>query len=251
MMSTAEIHSRMIHRLLAAQTPWGRMRLGMYLSLKRLLWLGVVRGTVLTKRVVDVVVSAVLLLLLSPFLIIVAILVKLDGGQVLFGQTRVGLLGHEFKMLKFRSMCVNAEARLKEVAALNEKTEGVTFKIKNDPRITRIGRLIRKTSLDELPQLINVLRGDMSLVGPRPALQREVALYTEKDRRRLLVKPGLTCLWQVGEREGRFFEIGDRNKIDFNEQVSLDVRYIESQSLARDLWLLAKTVPAVLLGKGM
>jgi lipopolysaccharide/colanic/teichoic acid biosynthesis glycosyltransferase len=160
-------------------------------------------------------------------------------------------MGREFKMLKFRSMCVNAEAKLKEVMALNEKNEGVTFKIKNDPRITRVGRFIRKSSIDELPQLFNILKGDMSLVGPRPALPREVALYTERDRRRLLAKPGLTCFWQVGEREGGVFEIGDRNKIDFSEQVSLDVRYIESQSVTRDLWLLAKTVPAVLLGKGM
>jgi lipopolysaccharide/colanic/teichoic acid biosynthesis glycosyltransferase len=163
----------------------------------------------------------------------------------------VGLRGREFTLIKFRSMCIDAEARLRDLLAWNEKASGVTFKMKDDPRITRIGRILRKTSLDELPQFWNVLRGDMSLVGPRPPLPREVALYSLADRRRLLVKPGLTCLWQVGERRGGLFEIGDRNAIDFPEQVDLDVRYIESQSVPRDLWLLVKTVPAILFGKGM
>jgi lipopolysaccharide/colanic/teichoic acid biosynthesis glycosyltransferase len=146
---------------------------------------------------------------------------------------------------------VDAEARLKELLAKNEKASGVTFKMKDDPRITKVGRFIRKSSLDELPQFWNVLKGEMSLVGPRPPVPREVALYSQADRRRFLVKPGITCLWQVGEREGRLFEIGDRNQIDFPEQVALDVRYIESQSVWRDLWILAKTVPAILFGKGM
>jgi lipopolysaccharide/colanic/teichoic acid biosynthesis glycosyltransferase len=123
--------------------------------------------------------------------------------------------------------------------------------MKDDPRITKVGRFIRKSSLDELPQFWNVLKGEMSLVGPRPPVPREVALYSQADRRRFLVKPGITCLWQVGEREGRLFEIGDRNQIDFPEQVALDVRYIESHSVWRDLWILAKTVPAILFGKGM
>ena len=148
-------------------------------------------------------------------------------------------------------MCVDAEARLGELLARNEKASGVTFKMKDDPRITRVGRLLRKSSLDELPQFWNVLRGDMSMVGPRPPVPREVALYSQADRRRLLVKPGITGLWQVGERRGGLFEIGDRNAIDFPEQVNLDVRYIESQSIRKDLWLLAKTVPAILFGKGM
>ena len=179
------------------------------------------------------------------------ILVKLDGGPIFFKQTRVGLMGREFKMLKYRSMVVDAEARLKDLLAKNEKAAGVTFKMKDDPRITRIGRFIRKSSLDELPQFLNVLKGEMSLVGPRPPIPREVALYSQADRRRLLTKPGITCLWQVGERQGRVFEIGDRNSIDFPEQVDLDVRYIESQSIWKDLWILAKTVPAILFGKGM
>ena len=152
-------------------------------------------------------------------------------------------------MLKFRSMCVNAEARLAALLAQNEKAQGITFKMKNDPRVTAVGRFIRKASIDELPQLFNVLMGDMSIVGPRPPLPREVALYSVEDRRRLLAMPGITCLWQVGERNGGTFEIGDRNSIDFDEQVQLDVRYIESQSALRDLWIMLKTLPAMLLGK--
>jgi lipopolysaccharide/colanic/teichoic acid biosynthesis glycosyltransferase len=250
-MTADRIQARMNRRLQVSQTLWGRARLSAYVRAKRIAWLTVVNGTYIAKRTIDIIISGVALLVASPMLVFVAILIKLDGGPVLFGQTRVGLNGLEFKMLKFRSMCVNAEAKLAEVMALNEKAQGVTFKIKNDPRITKIGRFIRKTSLDEVPQFINVIRGEMSLVGPRPALPREVALYSEADRRRLLAIPGLTCFWQVGEREGRLFEIGDRNSIDFDEQVSLDVRYIESQSVVRDIWLLAKTIPAVLLGKGM
>lgn len=250
-MNTAELETRISQRFLAAQSPWGRARLGLYLRLKRLAWLVVVRGTLKIKRCLDLMVSTTALVVWSPLLLLIALLVKLDGGPVFFKQRRVGLLGQEFDMLKFRSMCVDAEARLQELLKQNEKGEGMTFKIKNDPRITSIGRILRKTSLDEMPQLINILLGNMSLVGPRPALPREVARYTPADRRRLLAKPGLTCLWQVGERNGGLFEIGDRNAIDFSEQVSLDVRYIESHSAWRDLWLLAKTIPTVLLGKGM
>jgi len=140
---------------------------------------------------------------------------------------------------------------LKDLLAKNEKASGVTFKMKDDPRITKIGKILRKSSLDELPQFWNVLAGDMSLVGPRPPVPREVALYSQADRRRFLVKPGITCLWQVGEREGGLLEIGDRNRIDFPEQVSLDVRYIESQNFWKDVAILVKTVPAILFGKGM
>lgn len=252
MSSTPDIRLNPLYeRLLAMQTGPGRWRVNTYLRLKRALWVMTVNGTCALKRSVDVLASLCALFLLSPLLFTVALIIKSDGGPVLFRQRRVGRLGEEFSMLKFRSMCVDAEARLAALLAQNEKAQGITFKMKNDPRITRIGRFIRKTSIDELPQLLNVLHGHMSLVGPRPAIPREVALYTQEDRRRLLAKPGLTCLWQVGERSGGVFEIGDRNQIDFAEQVSLDVRYIESQSVWRDLWLLAKTVPAVLLGKGM
>ncbi len=249
-MTSEEINRRVSMRFLAAQSPLGRMRLGLYIRLKRLTWLIVVRGTLTIKRLLDLIVSTISLAVWSPLFLVIAAIVKMDGGPVFFKQRRVGLLGQEFHMLKFRSMCVDAEAKLKELAELNEKN-GVTFKIKNDPRITRVGRILRKTSLDEMPQLLNVMLGDMSLVGPRPALPREVALYSNNDRRRLLVKPGLTCLWQVGERNGGLFEIGNRNNIDFPEQVSLDVRYIESHSFWLDLWLLLKTVPTMLLGKGM
>lgn len=250
-MTDPEIRERMMQRLLAAQTPWGRFRLTLYVTWKRLAWKGVISGTLFLKRFFDIVLSIFALVLLAPVFATIALIVKSDGGPVFFRQTRIGLLGREFKMLKFRSMVVDAEARLKELLAKNEKASGVTFKMKDDPRITKVGRFIRKSSLDELPQFWNVLKGEMSLVGPRPPVPREVALYSQADRRRFLVKPGITCLWQVGEREGRLFEIGDRNQIDFPEQVALDVRYIESQSVWRDLWILAKTVPAILFGKGM
>jgi lipopolysaccharide/colanic/teichoic acid biosynthesis glycosyltransferase len=152
----------------------------------------------------------------------------------------VGKFGRHFKMLKFRSMCVNAEARMAEVLAANQHQTGVTFKIKDDPRITKIGKWIRKLSLDELPQLFNVFNGEMSLVGPRPPLPREVALYSQADRRRLNVTPGITCFWQVGGRA----------EIDFPQQVELDVQYIERQSFWLDVTLLLKTVPAVVFSKG-
>ena len=238
-------------RLLAAQTPWGRARLNAYVRWKRLSWQVVVHASLFLKRAFDVIVGFCAVILLAPVFLVIAILVKRDGGPVFFRQTRIGLMGREFKMLKFRSMCVDAEAKLKDLLAKNEKASGVTFKMKDDPRITKIGKILRKSSLDELPQFWNVLRGDMSLVGPRPPVPREVALYTQADRRRFLIKPGITCLWQVGERAGGLLEIGDRNIIDFPEQVALDVRYIESQSFWRDVLILGKTVPAILFGKGM
>ncbi len=250
-MTPQELNDLSSERLLAAQTPWGRVRLNAGVKWKRLTWLAVVNTAFFVKRALDITVSALAILLLLPVFLGIALLVKLDGGPVFFPQTRIGLNGRGFRMLKFRSMCVDAEARLSALLAQNEKASGITFKMKDDPRITRMGRLLRKSSLDELPQFWNVLCGDMSLVGPRPPVPREVALYSQSDRRRLLVKPGITCLWQVGERRGGLFEIGDRNAIDFPEQVRLDLRYIESQSVAKDFWLLAKTVPAILFGKGM
>ena len=250
-MTETEILERMADRLLAAQTPWGRARLNFYVKWKRLAWNFVTSFAHFIKRIFDILVSLIAIICLAPVFLGIAIAVKLDGGPIFFRQTRYGLYGREFGMLKFRSMCVDAEARLKDLLSKNEKKEGITFKMKDDPRITQVGRLLRKSSLDELPQFWNVLRGDMSMVGPRPPVPREVALYSQADRRRLLVKPGITGLWQVGERRGGLFEIGDRNAIDFPEQVNLDVRYIESQSIRKDLWLLAKTVPAILFGKGM
>jgi lipopolysaccharide/colanic/teichoic acid biosynthesis glycosyltransferase len=174
-------------------------------------------------------------------LVVIALLIIAeDQGPIFFRQIRVGQLGREFRMLKFRSMRVDAEQRLKELLAKNQHTTGVTFKIKGDPRVTRIGRFLRKYSLDELPQFWNVLVGEMSLVGPRPPVPREVALYSMADRRRLAVKPGITCIWQVSGRA----------EIDFPGQVKLDVRYIESRSLRQDLKILCKTIPAVLSGDG-
>jgi lipopolysaccharide/colanic/teichoic acid biosynthesis glycosyltransferase len=247
-----DIHSQQQHqirRLLASQTRLGRWRLQTLLTLQRWVWISLVNGARVTKRTLDILIAVVALIIAAPIFIVIAALVRLDGGPVFFRQTRIGFMGREFGMLKFRSMCVNAEAKLAGLLAQNEKAQGITFKMKNDPRVTRIGRFIRRASIDELPQLINVLTGDMSIVGPRPPLPREVALYSVEDRKRLLAIPGITCLWQVGERNGGTFEIGDRNSIDFDEQVSLDVRYITNQSARGDLWIMLKTVPAMLLGK--
>jgi exopolysaccharide biosynthesis polyprenyl glycosylphosphotransferase len=222
-------------------SPWGRRRLQLYLAWKRLTWRWVVGGAHVIKRALDIVGSSAALCMLSPVFLTVALLIKLeDRGPIFFPQIRVGRFGRQFRMFKFRSMRVDAEQRLRELLAKNQHTNGITFKIKDDPRITRIGRFIRKYSIDELPQFYNVLIGDMSLVGPRPPVPREVALYTLADRRRLAVKPGITCIWQISGRA----------EIDFPGQVQLDVRYIESRSLAADLKILFKTVPAVLSGNG-
>lgn len=235
--------------LRATNTRLGRWRIHFTLAIKRWAWLGFVNGAAITKRALDIVVAFAAIIIGSPVFLIIAVLVKADGGPILFRQKRVGLMGREFGMFKFRSMCVDAEARLAPLLVWNERAGGITFKLKDDPRVTRVGRWIRRASIDELPQLFNVLTGEMSIVGPRPPVPREVALYTQADRRRFLVKPGITCLWQVGERIGGTFEIGDRNQIDFDEQVRLDLRYIEQQSLFRDLWIMVKTVPAMALGK--
>ncbi|MBI4661737.1 MAG: sugar transferase [Verrucomicrobia bacterium] len=228
-------------RFLATQTPWGRFRLKFHFLLRRFRWRWLVRGASLIKRAFDIFGSLLLLTLLSPLMLLIALLVKLeDGGSVIFAQIRVGKFGREFKFYKFRSMCLNAEARLKELLSRNHHAEGVTFKVKDDPRITRVGKWLRKYSLDELPQLYNVLIGDMSLVGPRPPVPREVALYSLEDRRRLCTIPGLTCFWQI---EGRC-------EIDFSGQVRLDVEYIERQSFWLDLQILLKTPAAVLSARG-
>lgn len=217
---------------------WGvRLR---YLR-KKYAWMLVVGGAKALKRAVDITASLALLLLLWPLFAVVAILIKLtDGGPVLFWQTRVGQYGREFPFPKFRSMVVNAEAMKDALLDQSDLKGSVTFKMKRDPRITWIGRIIRKLSIDELPQLWCVLKGDMSLVGPRPPVPREVAEYSLADRRRLDAVPGLTCIWQVS----------GRSDIPFPEQVQLDVQYIQSQSFWLDIKLLLKTVPAVLLGKG-
>ena len=194
-----------------------------------------------TKRILDVVISLITLILLSPLLITLGLLIKQESnGPALFKQQRVGLYGKTFTMFKFRSMSQDAQAQRNKLEQHNEMSSGVLFKIKNDPRITPLGKIIRKTSIDELPQLINVLRGEMSLVGPRPALPNEVSQYSFNDRTRLNVLPGITCLWQV---------MG-RSEIPFEQQVKLDLKYIKKQSLLFDVSLLLKTIPAVIKAKG-
>ncbi len=208
---------------------------------KRLAWSGVIAGALFLKRLLDVVASALLLVVLAPVFLLIAVLVRIESpGAVFFRQTRVGKWGALFSMWKFRSMYVDAEERKKELERRNEMAGGVTFKMKDDPRVTKVGKYIRKGSLDELPQLWNVLKGEMSLVGPRPPVPKEVALYSLADRRRLEVKPGITCIWQVS----------GRSEIPFDRQVELDVAYIQSQSLWLDVVLLLKTIPAVVFGKG-
>jgi len=193
------------------------------------------------KRGMDIAISVLMLTLLSPFFMLIVMLIKLtDGGPVLFWQDRVGKFGRVFRFPKFRSMVVDAEALQRQLDGKNQHGTGVTFKMKHDPRITWIGRFIRRASIDEMPQLWCVLKGEMSLVGPRPPLVREVSRYSLMDRRRLETTPGLTCYWQV---QGR-------SEIPFPRQVELDVEYIENQSLAIDIELLAKTLPAVIGGRG-
>lgn len=230
-----------INYWLDAGTTVGRARRRFGQRRKRLLWSVTVNSARWVKRAIDVVASAAALIALAPVFAATAGAIKLeDRGPVFFRQQRVGLRGRLFGMWKFRSMVVNAEKLKDQLARENEMQGGVTFKMKHDPRVTRVGRFIRKYSIDELPQFWNVLRGDMSLVGPRPPVPREVALYSPEDRQRLLAVPGLTCFWQVG----------GRSAIDFAGQVQLDVAYIRSSSIWLDVKLLVQTVPAVLFGKG-
>jgi exopolysaccharide biosynthesis polyprenyl glycosylphosphotransferase len=192
------------------------------------------------KRLFDIVCSATALWLLLPLLLVVIALIKVTSrGAIFFRQTRVGLHGREFAMLKFRSMVANAEA-LKDSLAKSNEQSGPVFKMRNDPRVTSIGRFIRKYSIDELPQLVNVLRGDMSIVGPRPPVPKEVAVYDAWQRRRLSVRPGLTCIWQVS----------GRNQISFEDWMYLDMQYIDHWTLARDFNLIFRTVPIVITGRG-
>lgn len=194
----------------------------------------------LGKRLMDIALSLLGLLLLSPLLITIALIIKFTSpGPVLFAQERVGMNKRRFKLLKFRSMYADAEKRRRELEHLNEM-DGPVFKIKNDPRVTPIGRFIRKTSIDELPQLVNVLRGQMSLVGPRPPLLAEVDRYDWLYRRRLSIKPGITCLWQIS----------GRNEISFKQWMEMDKQYIDNWSLWLDIKILTQTVPAVLFRKG-
>ena len=193
------------------------------------------------KRLVDIVSSLCALILLTPFFLVIMLIILIeDGRPFFFVQQRVGLNGRIFNFYKFRSMVKNAEKLKDQLIKQNESGDGVIFKMKKDPRITKIGGFLRRFSVDEFPQFFNVLKGDLAIVGPRPPVPREVAQYTLEDRKRLHVKPGLTCLWQI---QGR-------SEIPFKEQVRLDLQYIQSQSLRKDFIIMLKTVPAVLLGRG-
>ncbi|EPD07926.1 WelE [Lacticaseibacillus paracasei subsp. paracasei CNCM I-2877] len=195
----------------------------------------------ITKRCFDFTASLIGLVLLSGVFLVLAILIKLDDphGKVFYSQTRLGKDGRSFQMWKFRSMVAGADKMVDKLLKKND-VEGARFKIKNDPRITRVGRVIRKYSLDELPQLYNVLRGDMSLVGPRPPLPREVIKYTNYDRQRLTVVPGVTGLWQIS----------GRNDLDFPEMVALDIHYINNACVLEDIKILLKTVLVVVRPTG-
>jgi lipopolysaccharide/colanic/teichoic acid biosynthesis glycosyltransferase len=180
------------------------------------------------------------MIILSPILVATAIAIKIDSsGPILFRQKRVGLNGRNFTLYKFRSMVKNAEKMREQIEHLNEMS-GPVFKIRDDPRLTKVGKFIRKFSIDELPQLFNVLKGDMSLVGIRPPISEEVKKYERWQRRRLSMKPGITCIWQVS----------GRNKVDFDQWMRMDLNYIDNWSLKLDFKLLLKTIPAVLFTKG-
>lgn len=192
------------------------------------------------KRVVDILASFILIVLLSWLYLILAILVKCTSkGPVIYTSQRVGKNGKLFKFYKFRSMRVGAEKELDSLLSQNE-TGGITFKMKDDPRITKFGKFLRKTSLDELPQLFNILNGSMSFVGPRPALPREVEQYNDYQKQRLLVKQGLTCIWQCS----------GRSNTTFDEQIEMDLEYIEKRGFFFDIWIMIKTFFAVIFGKG-
>lgn len=212
------------------------------LRYKKLAWRATYEAAERLKRTIDITGATAAITAFSPVFVATAVAIKIeDGGPILFRQKRVGRGGRLFDMYKFRSMVPNAEALKAKLEAENQHgTEGVTFKIKNDPRITKVGHFIRKYSIDEFPQFFNVLKGDMSLVGPRPALPKEVARYKAAQLRRLRIRPGITCLWQVG----------GRSEIDFEGQVRLDLQYIASENVKTDILLLLKTIPAVLKGDG-
>lgn len=190
----------------------------------------------MVKRAFDFVAATCGLIILSPLMLIIAALIKReDKGPVFYKQVRVGKNGKTFEMYKFRSMSVNADQLLKKLKDQND-VEGPMFKMKDDPRVTKIGHFIRKHSLDELPQFLNVIKGDMSLVGPRPPLPSEVAEYSEYDKQRLYVMPGCTGLWQATER----------NEVGFNEMIQLDITYIQKASFLFDLWIIWKTIEVVI-----
>ena len=194
------------------------------------------------RRIQDIILSLIALLVLLPFMLMIALVVWIDspGASPIFTQTRVGRNGRLFQLRKFRTMVPNAEAKLDELMSMNEM-DGPVFKIKEDPRITRVGHFLRRSSLDELPQLVNILMGDMSIVGPRPALPREVEQYDAYERQRLIVHPGLTCYWQIQPH---------RNELSFEQWMELDLKYIQEASFVTDWKIIFKTVSVVLRLQG-
>ena len=211
------------------------------IQFRMLVWHITIRFSLAFKRLMDIVLAILALVLGSPIFLLTAFLVKVTSpGPIIFSQVRVGKFGRHFKFYKFRSMYIDAEARKAELMQHNESKDGVIFKMKRDPRITPVGRFIRKFSIDELPQLFNVILGDMSLVGPRPPLPSEVRTYTLEERKRLNITPGITCLWQVS----------GRSELPFKQQMALDKEYIASRSAWKDFLILLKTIPAILTGKG-
>ncbi|MEI6421678.1 MAG: exopolysaccharide biosynthesis polyprenyl glycosylphosphotransferase [Lentisphaerota bacterium] len=208
---------------------------------KLFLWRLTVNSSYFIKIIFDFAISISLLSLFLPIFFLTAFAILLDSpGPIFFRQTRVGRKGRLFTLYKFRSMIVDAESLKKGISDGKTFEDNVTFKMKNDPRVTRVGRFIRRYSIDELPQLFNVVKGEMSLVGPRPPVPEEVEKYSQGDSGRLLVKPGITCLWQIS----------GRSELTFKQQVELDKQYIDSQSILLDIKILLKTIPAVLTGKG-
>jgi lipopolysaccharide/colanic/teichoic acid biosynthesis glycosyltransferase len=204
-------------------------------------WETGLRSLLVIKRTVDIVISLIALVVLVPLFVVVAVCILTDDGfPIMLQQRRVGLYGREFRLFKFRSMCRDADKIKADLLEQNESGGDVMFKMKDDPRITRSGRILRRYSIDETPQFLNVLLGNLSVVGPRPPLPEEVAKYSLSDRKRLHVKPGLTCLWQI---QGR-------SDVSFDRVVSLDMQYIRSQSVFKDIVIIIKTIPAVLFGRG-
>ncbi|HIM08621.1 MAG TPA: sugar transferase [Gammaproteobacteria bacterium] len=214
---------------------------GLLSYVARWLYLWRVSAKMLSIRSFDLFVTLMALLILAPLLLIVVCCIVIDSpGAIFYSQKRVGINGRIFDFWKFRSMVVNAEQQKDALISDRGAADSVRFKMKQDPRITRVGRFIRKYSIDELPQLWNVLKGDMSLVGPRPPVPKEVNIYSSSDRRRMRIIPGITCIWQVS----------GRSEIPFEEQVKLDEDYILSASFWTNVKLLLRTIPAVLFGKG-
>jgi exopolysaccharide biosynthesis polyprenyl glycosylphosphotransferase len=237
-MAEAEKAARMLE--IFSERRFERTRTVQQLRLRLLMW--VIRTKIRTslKRILDIAIASIALLFLSPIFLFIAIVIKLDSpGPVIFKQVRIGKWGKPFSCYKFRSMYVDAEARKAELMEENEADE-VVFKMKNDPRVTRIGRFIRKASIDELPQLFNVLKGEMSLVGPRPPVPVEVVQYEFETMFRLDAVPGITGLQQVS----------GRSDLSFKRWVELDLQYIAEQNLLKDIEILLKTIPAVISGKG-